>query len=186
MKHIPIFLFISLFQTITGHSLAQEPKLSPGQHFQLRIAGVPAADVAQLSGTYVLSDNGSIKLPLLKQEIHATGSTPSILQKKIEQAYMAESIYAHPSITVLVAPAGDVQQLVTVGGEVRQPGEVAFRPGVNLLAVISKSGGPTEYANLRKLKLIRGKTERIIDFRKITAENNLVLQPGDQIIIPSE
>ena len=45
---------------------------------------------------------------------------------------------------------------VHIFGEVKKPGEYLVTDDTNLLELISKAGGPTEYSNLSKVKLTRG------------------------------
>ena len=52
----------------------------------------------------------------------------------------------------------DEKLLITVHifGEVKKPGEYMVSDNTNLLELISKAGGPTEFANLSDLKITRG------------------------------
>lgn len=54
--------------------------------------------------------------------------------------------------------------VVHVWGEVENPGEYRVPDGTNILELISKAGGPTEYGNLGKVKLrhITGKSNRVL------------------------
>lgn len=54
---------------------------------------------------------------------------------------------------------------VHIWGEVRQPGEYLVPDDTDILELISKAGGPTEYANLSNVKITRGLT-RITDVRR--------------------
>jgi len=47
----------------------------------------------------------------------------------------------------------NLEIIVHVWGEVRQPGEKRVPDGTNILELISKAGGPTEYSNLSKVML---------------------------------
>ena len=163
---------------------AQEPRFTAGQTFNLRIAGVPLADLQQVSGTYTISSNGVIRLPYLPNDITAVGLSPSELQRKLEAAYKTGEIYTHPTINITTNATMTSDMVITVGGEVRQPGDVPYRPGVNLYSAISKCGGPTEYGDMKRVKLLRGKTERVIDLRKVGKDNNPELEAGDQIVVP--
>ena len=82
---------------------------------------------------------------------------------------------------------------VHIWGEVRSPGEKQVRDITNLLELISKAGGPTEYADLKKVELTRThkRSSRflIIDLREYlhaeSYEGSLpVLQPGDIVKVP--
>jgi len=54
---------------------------------------------------------------------------------------------------------------VHIWGEVRNPGEYLVPDDTDILELISKAGGPTEYANLSKVKITRGLT-RITDVKR--------------------
>jgi protein involved in polysaccharide export with SLBB domain len=186
MKTIQLLLLclLALVGFGTTNAQAQEPRFAAGQTFSLRISGVPIADLQQVSGTYTISSAGVIKLPYLTNEINAVGITPSELQKKIETAYRSGEIYTHPTINIITNATQTSDMVITVGGEVRQPGDVPFRPGINLYSAITRCGGPTEYGDMRRVKLMRGKSERVIDLRKVGNDNNPELLAGDQIVVP--
>ncbi len=61
---------------------------------------------------------------------------------------------------------------VHVWGEVKKPGEYYVSAGINVLELISKAGGPTEYANIGKITLTRSEmnSDRII---KVNLNNYL-------------
>jgi protein involved in polysaccharide export with SLBB domain len=185
MKTLLFLVLAILCQLPSLTLLANEPVFTAGQSFSLRIAGVPPADAAGMNGMFTISDAGKLKLPFLKNELRAVGLTPTALQKLIAQAFIDGEIYSHPSVMIsIIGDHGRDQQVITVGGEVKQPGDIAYRPGINLYAAINKASGPTEFAQMGRIKLIRGKTERVIDLRKVTAENNILLEAGDQIVVP--
>jgi protein involved in polysaccharide export with SLBB domain len=185
MKTIQVLLlFILAVLGLNTTAQAQEPRFTAGQTFNLRIAGVPLADLQQVSGTYTISSNGVIRLPYLPNDITAVGLSPSELQRKLESAYKAGEIYTHPTINITTNATMTSDMVITVGGEVRQPGDVPYRPGVNLYSAISKCGGPTEYGDMKRVKLLRGKTEKVIDLRKVGKDNNPELEAGDQIVVP--
>jgi hypothetical protein len=48
-----------------------------------------------------------------------------------------------------------LQVTVHIWGEVLEPGEYYVPAGTNILELISKAGGPTEFANLGKVKITR-------------------------------
>jgi protein involved in polysaccharide export with SLBB domain len=186
MKTIQLLLLclLALVGFGTNTAQAQEPRFAGGQTFMLRISGVPGVDLQQVSGSYTISSGGTIRLPYLNGEISATGLTPTELQRKIEAAYKSGEIYTHPTINIITNNAMTTEMLVTVGGEVRQPGDVPFRPGINLYSAITKCGGPTEYGDMKRVKLLRGKSEKVYDLRKIGNDNNPELLAGDQVVVP--
>jgi hypothetical protein len=52
----------------------------------------------------------------------------------------------------------DERLLITVHifGEIQKPGEYLVTDNTNILEIISKAGGPTEFSNLSKVKITRG------------------------------
>ncbi|MDD3627309.1 MAG: SLBB domain-containing protein [bacterium] len=86
----------------------------------------------------------------------------------------------------------DLMMKVYIWGQVRSPGEFLVKDGTDLIGIISAAGGPTDYANLKKVRLIRvvdGKKEIIhIDLSKHIKSDDQIeipkLQPGDIIIVP--
>ena len=81
---------------------------------------------------------------------------------------------------------------VHIWGEVRSPGLYKVRDTTNLLELISHAGGPTEYADLKKVKLTRTRKRSprflIIDLESYLEDEEYdvalpVLQPGDTIRI---
>lgn len=163
--------------------------LKPGDSVIIELK-TPAEDAENLTTTYALSDRGTIKMPMLEQEIPANGISASVLARRIEAAYKAAEIYTAPMINVTLPSmtnGGMPNHVVNVGGEVRGPGEFPLRQGMTLMAAINRSGGFTEFAKTKAVKLLRGNRETIYDMRKISPDgsNNPILQDGDQIIVPA-
>jgi protein involved in polysaccharide export with SLBB domain len=162
--------------------------LKPGDSINIELK-TPAEDAPNLSTTYEVSDRGTIKMPMLEQEIPAVGISSSTLARRIEAAYKAAEIYTAPMINVTLPPmtaGGIANHVVNVGGEVRATGEFPLRQGMTLMAAINKAGGFTEFANTKKVKLLRGNRETFYNMKVINPDgsNNPVLMDGDQIIVP--
>ncbi len=78
----------------------------------------------------------------------------------------------------------DERLLITVHvfGEVQNPGEYLVPDNTNVLELISKAGGPTEYSNLKNVKITRGlsgtsnlksSNEKTTSYRKQVIKVNL-------------
>lgn len=163
---------------------AQETIFRNGQTFVLRLSGVPADEVAVVSSKYGISDSGMIRLPYLRTEIKATGLKPSELAKKIEHAYKIAQIYTRP--TVQVDPSVDPQQrFISVIGEVKSPGSIIYTPGLRLLDAIAQSGGFTDFADTKRVKLTRGTK---VTYHRLSGGDpaeNVTLQPNDIVTVKS-
>ena len=77
-------------------------------------------------------------------------------------------------------------RFVNVSGDVRQPRRVEYTTDLTVLGAISAAGGFTDYADQRKVRLLRGKEVRMIDVKAVRSNPSLdiALLPGDQIEVP--
>jgi polysaccharide export outer membrane protein len=131
--------------------------------------------------------DGNISLPLI-DEIHAAGLTPLQLKEKL--TLRLKEFIDNPNVSVIVVQANS--QKVYVSGEVRTPGVYPLRGETTLLQVIPMAGGFTEWADQKKILIIRkeaGKDKRIVvNYKKIVSGEdmsyNIKLKPGDTVIVP--
>jgi polysaccharide export outer membrane protein len=140
-----------------------------------------------LSRTVPVRADGKISLPLV-DEIQAAGLTP--LQLKEELLKKIKEFVEVPNVSVIVTEANSFK--VYISGQVRTPGVQRLRSETSLLQLIPMVGGFTEWANKRKILVIRkegGKEKRItINYNKMVEgkglETNFILKPGDIVIVP--
>jgi polysaccharide biosynthesis/export protein len=131
--------------------------------------------------------DGKISIPLVG-EIQAAGITPLQLKERLIQKF--KDYVEVPNVTVTVLEANSFK--VFISGQVSKPGVYSLRSETTLLQFISLAGGFTEWANQRKVLLVRqeqGKEKRFtINYKKIISgedpSQNLVLKPGDVIVVP--
>ena len=140
-----------------------------------------------LTATVRVRIDGNISLPLVN-EVRATGLTPlqlrEVLTKKLK-AYIETPIV---SVTVMEANSAKVY----VSGEVRTPGVYRLRSETTILQIIPMAGGFTEWANQKKILIIRkenNKENRItVNYKKaVNGEDpgaNIILKAGDTIVVP--
>ena len=140
-----------------------------------------------LSGSILVRPDGMISLALLG-DVKASGLTPLELANQIAQKL--KKYYQDPKVSVVVAEIHS--KLVFLIGEVNKKGPVEMTPGMTLLEAISSAGGLTDFANARKVYLLRnqdkGSQLRIpIHYKqalKGDADFNIALKPGDTIVVP--
>jgi len=157
-------------------------RLRSGDFIELRIAGVPASESALFGMRYLIADDGTLNLPHIGK-VQVAGLSITEIQSRIQNMYIQAEIYTNPTVVVVVQ-TGD--RFVTVGGDVRSPGRVAFTSDLTLLTAINASGGFTEFANERRVRLLRGGQAYEVDVRRIRAEpdQDIKLLPGDKIEVP--
>jgi len=161
---------------------AQDAVLRQGDTVEVRLGGVPAEEIAHVSGSYTVDGQGCINLAHIGKVL-ASGLTQHELQNAIENAYRSEQIYTNPTITVSVPVAA---RFVDVGGAVRAPQRVAFTPDLTVLGAITASGGFTEFANQSKVRLLRDGQVTMVDMREVRKDPLMDprLKPGDKIEVP--
>ena len=177
---VRLFSLVFLSALTVVSAVAQDAPLRPGDTIELRLGGVPTSDVSQVTGSYVVDNQGFINLAYINK-ISIGGKTAAQAADSIESAYKGAQIYTNPTVTISTM----VGRFVNVGGEVRSPSRIPFTPDLTLMSAINAAGGPTEFANPKKVRLIRGKEVMVIDTRKILSDPSLDLpvKPGDQIFI---
>jgi polysaccharide export outer membrane protein len=136
--------------------------------------------------------DGRLTIPLV-QDIPAVGKTSTELQEYIA-GELAKYI-EQPIVSVIVnTPEGNFTQQVRIIGATGQPASLPFRANMTVLDAMIAVGGLNEFAAGNRAKLIRLDREtgkqveyrlRLSDLiRKGDASANVMLMPGDTIIIP--
>jgi polysaccharide export outer membrane protein len=138
-----------------------------------------------LSRTVPVRIDGKISLPLI-DEIQAAGLTPLQLKENLIKRF--KEFVDIPNVSVIVMEANSFK--VFVSGYVRSPGVVRLRSETSILQFIPMVGGFTEWANQKKVLIIRkenGKEKRItVNYKRIVdgKDPNFILKSGDTIIVP--
>lgn len=139
-----------------------------------------------LSGSILVRPDGMISLALLG-DIQASGMTPLQLSDQITTKL--RKYIQDPNVSVVINQIHS--KVVYLLGEVVKRGPVEMTPGMTLLEAIASAGGLTDFANQRKLYILRsdsGTQQRIpVNYKqalKTGGALNLVLRPGDTIVVP--
>lgn len=150
--------------------------LRVGDSIIIRLTGVPDAE----QGTYEtkVDEGGQISMPHIGS-VPAGGLTTVQLKEKIETLYKIQKIYSNPNITILTQQA----RFVSVTGEVRAPQRLFHSKDLTALGAIASCGGFTDYANRRKVRILRG--SQSMEFNASEALSNpskdVPLIPDDKI-----
>jgi len=176
-----IFLVL-LFLSSLGTLAFGQAVLRVGDPIELKIGGVPNEEQQQVNNIYTVDANGSVSLPYINK-VKAEGLTPAQLARSIEEAYRANKIYTNPNITILMQPTS---RFVNVGGAVRLPMRVPFTEDLTLLASINAAGGFNDFADQKRVRLLRRNDVKVYDIRKFRRDPSLdvKLQPGDRVEVP--
>ena len=142
-----------------------------------------------LSGVLPVRPDGMISLVLIG-DLQAAGRTPTQLAGDI--TLRLKKFLQDPSVTVAVTAVNS--QKIFMVGEVGHVGPIVMSPGMTPLQAISAAGGPTAYANLKRIYILRAgtagaKQQQKIPFNYKQAlkgdnKQDIPLQPGDTIVVP--
>lgn len=131
--------------------------------------------------------DGKISLPLLN-DVRAAGLTT--VQLNASLTTQLQKFVQDPKVTTVVTAVNSKR--VYILGEVGHPGPFALLPDLNVLQALSLAGGLSQYANAKKIYVLRTEpgTQRRIPFdykkalRGSKTQPNIRLQPGDTIVVP--
>jgi polysaccharide biosynthesis/export protein len=161
----------------------QDYLIRPGDILQIRVMGQEAVSSARAK----VRPDGKVSVPLLA-DVPAAGVTPAALARQI-QAQLARFI-VNPAVTVsLEEPRA---MMISVVGEVAKVGSFPLEQGAGVLEALAAAGGPTQYATLDRIMVIRrepsGNRVRIrFDYDALTqlrgAAATFRLQNGDVIVV---
>jgi protein involved in polysaccharide export with SLBB domain len=156
--------------------------LRVGDPIEIKISGVPQEEQLQVNNTYMVDVTGAINLPYINK-VKAEGQTPAELAAVIEQAYRTGRIYTNPTITILMQPTA---RFVNVGGAVRSPSRIPFTEDMTLLTAINAAGGFNDFADQKRVRLLRGSEVSMFDVRQFRKDpsKDVKLQPGDKVEVP--
>jgi polysaccharide export outer membrane protein len=139
-----------------------------------------------LSSSLLVRSDGMISLPLLG-DVKAAGKTP--LQLADEVTAKLKKFIQDPNVTIILNQMNSKK--VYLIGEVGRTGPMELTPGMTLLQAIATAGGISEYANAKKMYILRtedGKQKKIpLQYKQALRGDsslNLTLNPGDTIVVP--
>lgn len=180
-----LLVMLCLASGISGlRAQSSESTLRAGDSIIVKISGVPPEEIAVVSTSYDISDNGTINLPYIG-EVRASGLRPSTLQQNIQAAYKNAEIFTHPTIQVTANREGGGTQVIFVSGEVKTPGRITITPGMTVHGAIVAAGDITEFGSAKRVKLIRSGRSMELDLRQADSPAALTpVQPGDTVVVP--
>lgn len=146
----------------------------------------------ELGAKVQVRPDGRITTPLIT-DMPAVGKTPSMLAEDIR--LQLSQYIEEPLVSVIVNKfAGTFSQQVRIVGATEKPASIPYRANMTLLDAMIAVGGLSEYAAGNRARLIRFDKEsgrqreftlRLGDLlRKGESKANVMLRPGDVIIIP--
>jgi polysaccharide export outer membrane protein len=175
-----IFLFVILVTTASASS--GNYLIGAGDVLEISVWKDP-----DLSRTVIVPPDGVISFPLI-DAINVTNLTVADLNKVVTQK-LSEFV---PDVTVTVMLTEINSLKAYVIGKVNAPGMFNITLETNVMQILSQAGGLTPFASDGNIKIIRQKKDKIIkipfDYGQVekgkNLEQNIVLQPGDVVVVP--
>jgi polysaccharide biosynthesis/export protein len=141
----------------------------------------------QLTRTVPVRPDGKVTLPLLN-DVQAAGLTPMQLAGVISEGL--KKFINGPQVTVSVTEINSRRVYVT--GEVSKAGAFPLLPNMTVLQALSSSGGFTQFAKLKNIYVLRVENGKQVkhpfNYKEAVngknPEQNILLQPGDVIVVP--
>jgi protein involved in polysaccharide export with SLBB domain len=147
----------------------------------LRISLLDIGPDALQEKEFVVRTDGSVNLPLIGSLI-ASNKTFSAFEREIQSAYIDKKFYRQ--ITVVAKP-GD--RFYYVSGEVKGATRQIYTGPTTVLRAIAACGDFTDFANRKRVEILRANGDREVMDCKRARKNPKVdrpVCPGDHIIVP--
>ncbi|MCF8109941.1 MAG: polysaccharide export protein [Desulfobacteraceae bacterium] len=159
--------------------------LGAGDVVDIMVYGEP-----EISHTVFIRIDGKISLPLAG-EVSAAGITPAMLAEKVTGKL--ERFLEDPNVTVILAESRS--KVYYILGQVESPGEYPITRPVTVLQAIAQAGGFLEWAQKDRIMIVGGpggdaKEGKVSYFnydrflKDGAGGGNVLIQPGDTIVIP--
>lgn len=143
--------------------------------FQLPVNGPDSGDKE-----VQVRDDGSINMQLIGP-VKAAGKKFRELESELRTMYVPRYF---KQLTLVITPR---DRFYTVGGEVRSPGRQVYLGETTVLRAIASCGDFNEFANRRKVEILRADGRRdIVNCNKARKDQkyDLKICPGDAIYVP--
>ena len=136
----------------------------------------------EMSGMFVVRPDGRITLPLAG-EIMVSELTPEQVQSKVVELY--SKFINKPEVSVSLARIGSKKYYLV--GQVMRTGTFPLVVPINVLEAINSAGGFQEYANKKKVIILRGDKQLKFNYAEVIKGKNIAqniqVEHGDHIIV---
>ena len=162
---------------VTGYTATEVPRFHVGDTVIVTLSGLPQEIPPHQEP---IKEDGTITMPDIGH-VQAAGKTAGELQNEIYNLYVPK-LYRH--LTVTINPG---ERVYYVTGEVKQPGRQLYVGQMTVTKAITTAGDFTDFANHKKVWLIRANGQRIkVNCNKAIQDSSQdpLVYPNDQIQVP--
>ena len=178
--------FVGLFSPIVVCGQSLLTSFAPGDSIRLQIwqpwrITEGKAAIQDLNADYPVNSQGYTTLPLIG-EVKVVGLNQKTLVVNLKDKYSPFIKDPYIMVTPLIR--------VTLQGSVNRPGAYLIPPTASLWEVVEMASGPTQNADLKKMRSERGgrvvSKSLLRSFEKGYSLQEIGILSGDQIIIPGK
>ncbi len=152
-------------------------KVGPADVLLIRVWNEP-----EFTGPVAVHEDGKFTLPLVG-DLDAGGKTPIEIQDEVAKALTKYVV--RPLVTVTVQDVGSKRYYID--GLAARPGVYSLVVPTTVLEAISAAGGLQEFANEKKIYVLRGSKQIPFNYKDVLKgkhmEQNILLQPDDHIVV---
>jgi polysaccharide export outer membrane protein len=161
-----------------GAAVSADYKLGPADVLKINVWSEE-----KFSGLFTVDQDGNFVYPLVGT-LKAGGMTTAEVKDGVEKALLKYVLKPRVDVTVQAVES----KKYYLNGLVNHPGEYLLAVPTTILQAISKAGGLQDFANEKKIYILRGSTKIPFNYKEVSQgkkmEQNVLLQPGDQVFVP--
>ncbi len=157
-------------------------KIRPGDEVEILVW-----EQDRFNTSTTVSNHGTIVVPLIG-ELNVTGLTRAQLQRELLRR-LSEYIRGDINLTVSVRSTDNMQ--VSIFGMVSRPDNYQIVDETSIFRVLSMAGGPSEEANIRRVKIYRESGNPAYEVLDLTyylesgrMDKAVMVKPGDIVYVP--
>jgi polysaccharide biosynthesis/export protein len=165
----------------------QAPAVSPSA-YKIGVGDVlhiSVWEVPQLTETAVVRPDGKVSMPLIA-DLDVAGLTPETVEATLTERLTK---FVHkPRVTVTVQEIHS--RMVYITGEVQRPGAYPLLDSMNVVQLVARSGGLTDFAKKKQMYVLRAANSSQVKVNYDKAlkgqapQQNVELAPGDTVVVP--
>jgi polysaccharide export outer membrane protein len=165
----------------TQQVYVEDTTLGAGDMFEVRVFRQD-----DMTGTYSVSAEGTISFPLVGV-VAVAGKTPAEVERELRER-LADGYLQDPQVSVLVKEYKSKK--ISVFGQVREPGTLAYTESMTVVEAVAQAGGFTDMARKNAVTVTRAvgqdKTRFTVPVEDIGEgqADNFYLRPGDVVFVP--
>ncbi len=153
-------------------------KVGPGDVLQVNVWGEE-----KFTQKVVIQQNGKFTMNLVG-DLQGGDNTPKQIEATVAQALT--KYLKKPLVTITVLEVGSKKYYLD--GMVNHPGEYSLSVPTTVLEAISKSGGLQDFANKKRIYILRGDKKIPFNYKEVIngkgLDQNIHLEPGDHVVVP--